>query len=53
MTRLNVEIAPKLLELMHELVPTATRIALLVNPTGPNAETLSKEIVVAARVLGL
>jgi putative tryptophan/tyrosine transport system substrate-binding protein len=52
-TRLNVEIAPKLLELMHELVPTATRIVLLVNPTGPNAETLSKEIGAAARALGL
>ena len=52
-TRLNVEIAPKLLELMHELVPTATRIALLVNPTGPNAETLLKEIEAAARMLGL
>ena len=52
-TRLNVEIAPKLLELMHELVPTATRIVLLVNPTGPNAETLSKEIEAAARALGL
>lgn len=52
-TRLNVEIAPKLLEAMHELVPTATRIALLVNPTGPNAETLSREIEAAARGLGL
>jgi putative ABC transport system substrate-binding protein len=52
-TRLNVEVAPKLLELMHEIVPTATRIALLVNPTGPNAETLSKEIEAAARVLGV
>jgi ABC-type uncharacterized transport system substrate-binding protein len=52
-TRLNVEVAPKLLELMHELVPAVTRIALLVNPTGPNAETLSKEIEAAARVLGL
>ena len=32
-TQLDVEIGPKLLELMHEVVPSATRIALLVNPT--------------------
>ena len=39
-TQLNVEVGPKRLELLHELVPTATIIALLVNPTNPNAETL-------------
>ena len=44
----------KLLELMHELVPTATEIALLINPTGgPNGETLSREVQAAARTLGL
>jgi putative tryptophan/tyrosine transport system substrate-binding protein len=32
---LNVEIAPKRLELPHELFPTATSFALLVNPTYP------------------
>ena len=31
-TQLNVEIAPKLVELLHELVPTARVMALLVNP---------------------
>ena len=39
-TTLNVELGPKRLELLHELVPTATIIALLVNPTNPTAETL-------------
>src|ERR1043166_5511464 len=34
-TQLNVEVAPKRLELLHELVPTASVIALLVNPTNP------------------
>ena len=29
----------KRLELLHELLPTATEIALFVNPTGPNAES--------------
>jgi len=30
-TQLNVEVAPKRLELLHELVPTASVIALLIN----------------------
>ena len=33
---LNEEIGPKRLELLHEVVPTATTIALLMNPTSPN-----------------
>ena len=52
-TTLNVELGPKRLELMHELVPAATVIALLVNPTNPNAETLSRDMQAAARTLGL
>jgi putative tryptophan/tyrosine transport system substrate-binding protein len=39
-TYLNVEVAPKLLELLHEVIPTATTMAALVNPTNPNADTL-------------
>jgi putative ABC transport system substrate-binding protein len=40
--------------MLHELVPTATIIALLVNPTNPtNAETLSRDLQAAARTLGL
>ena len=35
-TNLNVEVGPKRLELLHELIPTATIIALLVNPTSPS-----------------
>src|SRR5215510_14013619 len=51
---LTVELAPKQLEVLHELVPTATIIALLVNPTNPtNAETLSRELQAAARTLGV
>ncbi|HEX2171204.1 MAG TPA: ABC transporter substrate-binding protein [Dehalococcoidia bacterium] len=53
MTYLQVEIGPKLLDLMHEVVPTATNMALLINPTSPNAETLSRNLQAAARRLGL
>jgi putative ABC transport system substrate-binding protein len=53
MVSLNAEVGPKRLELMHELVPTATSIALLVNPANPIAETLSRDGQSAARTLGL
>ena len=51
-TTLNTEVGPKRLELLHELVPISTSLALLVNPTSPVAESLSKEMQAAARVLG-
>ena len=44
---------PKKLELLHELVPKASVIGVLVNPTNPNAETVSKDLHAAARALGL
>jgi putative ABC transport system substrate-binding protein len=50
---LNAELASKRLALLHELVPTATIIALLVNPGNPNAESLSQDTQAAARTLGL
>jgi putative tryptophan/tyrosine transport system substrate-binding protein len=51
---LNVEIAPKRLELLHELFPTATSFALLVNPANPVlAEPVSEHVQAAARMLGV
>jgi len=50
---LDVEIGPKRLELLHELIPTATVVALLVNPTTPAAEAIARDVQAAARVLGL
>jgi putative ABC transport system substrate-binding protein len=51
---LDVELGPKRLELLHELVPTVAVIAVLVNPTDPaRAETTSKELQAAAHSLGL
>lgn len=52
-TNLNVEIAPKRLELMHALLPTATDFAVLVDPTGLVAEPFVRELQAAARSLGL
>jgi putative ABC transport system substrate-binding protein len=52
-TGMAVGLGPKRLQLLHELVPTATVIALLVNPTNPVAETLSRDLQAAARTLGL
>src|SRR5450759_4110492 len=53
-TQTNVEIAPKRLQLLHELVPTASVMALLVNPADLTlAETATKEMHAAARTLGL
>jgi putative ABC transport system substrate-binding protein len=53
-SNLNVELLPKRLELLHELVPTATVIALLVNPTNPIvAEANTRDLQAAARSLGL
>jgi putative tryptophan/tyrosine transport system substrate-binding protein len=50
---LSVELGPKLLELLHDLVPKATIMALLVNPTNPNHETQSRNLQAAALKLGL
>jgi putative ABC transport system substrate-binding protein len=50
---LNVEMGAKRFELLHELVPTATTIGLLVNPTDPSAETYLSDAQAAARILGL
>ena len=51
---LNVELAAKRLELLHELVPTATIVALLVNPTNTTlTETTTRKLETAARTLGL
>ena len=48
----NSELAAKRLELLHELVPGAVRVAVLVNPINPNAETISRDVETAARVHG-
>jgi hypothetical protein len=50
---MRVEVVSKRLELLHEIVPMANVIAVLVNPTNPNGKTQSKAFQAAARTLGL
>ena len=45
-------LGPKLLEVLHELVPKAMAVGMLVNPGSPNAEADTREIQAAARLLG-
>jgi putative ABC transport system substrate-binding protein len=54
-TTLNTEITPKRIELLRELVPTTTIMAVLVNPTNnpANVEIESKQAQAAANTLGL
>jgi putative ABC transport system substrate-binding protein len=53
-TQLVQEVTPKMLELLHELLPTAHVMALLVNPTAPAlAQTYTSTVLAAAHTLGL
>jgi putative ABC transport system substrate-binding protein len=53
-TTLTLEVGPKWLQLMREMVPQANSLALLINPTSPNlAETQSRDLQAAARSQGV
>ena len=52
-TPITTMLGPKRLELLHELVPTATVIGMLVNPQWPDTESQASEAQDAARRLGL
>jgi len=53
-TSLNVAVAPKGLELLHELMPKAKSLAVFVNPTNPvNTGTNLKSLEASARARGL
>ena len=52
-SNLNTELGPKRLELLHHFVPTATAIALIVNPDNSNAEAQLREMEATARTMGL
>ena len=46
-------LGPKNLEILHELVPNATVIGVLVNPNNPNAEPQLRDLQASAPMLGL
>ena len=52
-TSLSVELGPKQLQLLQELLPKAHVVAALINPSSPNAETWSRNVQAAAHTLGL
>jgi putative ABC transport system substrate-binding protein len=47
------ELAAKRLELLHQLVPKATEIAMVLNPVSTNAESRARKVQEAARSFGL
>lgn len=51
-TLFTVTLNPKRLQLLRELVPQAARIALLLNPSSPNAEIQLRELEEAAQSVG-
>jgi putative ABC transport system substrate-binding protein len=51
-TSLNLELGLKRLELMHEIVPGASIMAFLVNPTSPSADTQLRDLQAPARTMG-
>jgi putative ABC transport system substrate-binding protein len=51
-TPLNDELAPKLLELLHELVPKAAIVGYLINPNNATSANLSREVRVTERTIG-
>ena len=53
-TNLNVEVGPKRLELLRELLPAATKVALLFNPTNPSiTDAFLRTLQPGARAIGL
>ena len=53
-TQASAEVAPKRLEILHELLPRAAVLALLVNPAAPQlAEPQTREVLSAAQTFGI
>jgi putative tryptophan/tyrosine transport system substrate-binding protein len=49
----TTELVTKRLELLHELVPGAVRVAVLVDPAYPDTEVMVRDLAAAARAMGL
>ena len=52
-TLIAVELGPKKIELLREMLPTATKVALLVNPANSDMEAERENLQAAARHLGI
>jgi ABC-type uncharacterized transport system substrate-binding protein len=52
-TNLNTEVAPKRLDLMREVLPAGTPIALLDNPTNPGTAAQTAQMQAVARSMGI
>ena len=52
-TNFNLELGAKRLQLLHEVVPGTSTVALLVNPTSPLAEPMTRDLQAAAATLAL
>jgi putative ABC transport system substrate-binding protein len=52
-TSLNVQVTPKRLEILHEAVPAAAMIAVLLNPTSPTADSQLRNLQAAASALSV
>ena len=50
---LTIDLTAKRLELLRDLVPAATRVAVLANPAGPAPEAMLRDVETAARAMGL
>jgi putative tryptophan/tyrosine transport system substrate-binding protein len=50
---LSAELVPKKLQLLHELIPNATRFGVLADPAFPDAQSIIADLQAAARTLGL
>jgi len=52
-TTLAVQLGQKRLELLRELVPSLSVVGVLINPRGPNLQSVMRDVQAAARTLGL
>ena len=48
-----MEVSPKRLEFMHELLPTAATLAVVANPTSPTVNSQLENLRSAAEILGV
>jgi putative ABC transport system substrate-binding protein len=50
---LSVDVSPKRLELMHELLPASAKMSVVANPTSPTANSQLQKLRSAAEILGV